>query len=289
MNEDVTVSKRKPMDPVKTQIGIYGWRKRCLFLLILVLILVVVFNLCLTLWFMEVLQFTSDGIGTLKVVKGGVMLSGKAYFMDTLIASAIRSRTGKPISLVTSQNFSVSVRSSDGQEMSNFLIKNNTVRFSSPSFNITGPRGETLFSANKNEIVFGTGEVRFTGHAGAVFDSSIQTPLIRGHYKRDLTIESITRMIEVFGPSGVVLDSRAGDISVSCLADLKIESVVGAIKLDSSKVYLPRLQTVNAAREVAAEKGRNVSVYQVCVCANGKLFLSPADGECATTDNETCR
>lgn len=36
-------------------------------------------------------------------------------------------------------------------------------------------------------------------------------------------------MIEVFGPSGVVLDSRAGDISVSCLADLKIESVVGAV------------------------------------------------------------
>lgn len=36
-------------------------------------------------------------------------------------------------------------------------------------------------------------------------------------------------MIEIFGPSGVVLDSRAGDISVSCLEDLKIESVVGAV------------------------------------------------------------
>ena len=58
-DEDVALAKRRPMDPVKTQIGIYGWRKRCLFMLIFVLILVVVFNLCLTLWFMEVLQFTS--------------------------------------------------------------------------------------------------------------------------------------------------------------------------------------------------------------------------------------
>lgn len=60
------------------------------------------------------------------------------------------------------------------------------------------------------------------------------------------------------------------------------------IKLDSSKVYMPRLQTVTAVREVATEKNKNVTVYQVCVCANGKLFLSPADGECITTDNGTC-
>lgn len=63
-----------------------------------------------------------DGIGPLKVVKGGVMLSGKAYFMDTLVASTIKSRTGKPITLVTYRNLSVSVHGSDGQEMSNFLI-----------------------------------------------------------------------------------------------------------------------------------------------------------------------
>lgn len=91
------------------------------------------------------------------------------------------------------------------------FTENDTVRFSSPTLNITDPRGETLFSANKNEIVFNTEKVRFTGncktsqfsilfarkiddnliffqgHDGAVFDSSIQTPMIRGHYKQDLT------------------------------------------------------------------------------------------------------
>ncbi|XKL65889.1 hypothetical protein PGB90_009309 [Kerria lacca] len=279
-------SKRRQTDPVKTQIGIYGWRKRCLFVLIMVLILIVIFNLCLTLWFMEVLQFTSKGIGTLKIIKGGIMLDGTAYFMDTLVASSVSSGPKRPISFVTSHNFSVSVRNSKGREVSNFLLKNDTVKFTVPSFNITGPQGEILFSANRKEIVFGIGEVRFTGHAGAVFDSSIQTPMIRGHYKRDLNIESITRMLEIFGPAGIVLDSRAGDISASCLTDLKFESVVGSIKLDSSKLYLPRLQTVNI-KDVLPEKSKNVTVYQVCICANGKLFLSPADGECAADDE--CR
>lgn len=44
-----------------------------------------------------------------------------------------------------------------------YFLENNSVTFSSPSFNIIGSRGETLFSANKEKIEFGTGEVRFTG------------------------------------------------------------------------------------------------------------------------------
>lgn len=43
------------------------------------------------------------------------------------------------------------------------ILANDTVKISASSFNITGPLGETLFMANKKEIVFGTGEVRFTG------------------------------------------------------------------------------------------------------------------------------
>lgn len=61
-DDSVTSATRKQCDPIKTQIGIYGWRKRCLFVLILVLIFIVVFNLCLTLWFMEVMQFSSVSI-----------------------------------------------------------------------------------------------------------------------------------------------------------------------------------------------------------------------------------
>lgn len=38
-------------------------------------------------------------------------------------------------------------------------------------------------------------------------------------------------MLEIFGPDGVVIDSRAGDISVVCLTNLKFESNVGVVSI----------------------------------------------------------
>jgi len=52
------------MGPVSSEgprgsVGIYGWRKRCLYLLIVVLVAVVIVNLSLTLWLLKVMQFSS--------------------------------------------------------------------------------------------------------------------------------------------------------------------------------------------------------------------------------------
>lgn len=41
------------------RVGIYGWRKRCLYLLILVLLLMIIINFSLTLWVLKVMEFSS--------------------------------------------------------------------------------------------------------------------------------------------------------------------------------------------------------------------------------------
>lgn len=41
------------------RVGIYGWRKRCLYLLILGLLVMVIVNLALTLWVLKVMEFSS--------------------------------------------------------------------------------------------------------------------------------------------------------------------------------------------------------------------------------------
>ncbi|CAG7688220.1 unnamed protein product, partial [Allacma fusca] len=41
------------------QIGLYGWRRRCLFLVLAILLLLVVINLALTLWILKVMEFSS--------------------------------------------------------------------------------------------------------------------------------------------------------------------------------------------------------------------------------------
>lgn len=45
-----------------------------------------------------------DGMGQLKVVPGGLQLTGQAWVVDQLRASNIRSRFGQPISLGKSIN-----------------------------------------------------------------------------------------------------------------------------------------------------------------------------------------
>lgn len=41
------------------QIGLYGWRRKCLFLVLTILLFLVVVNLALTLWILKVMEFSS--------------------------------------------------------------------------------------------------------------------------------------------------------------------------------------------------------------------------------------
>lgn len=43
-------------------IGIYGWRKRCLYLFVLLLIIILIVNLALTIWIFMVMWFNTVGV-----------------------------------------------------------------------------------------------------------------------------------------------------------------------------------------------------------------------------------
>jgi hypothetical protein len=59
------------------RVGIYGWRKRCLYLLILGLLVMVIVNLALTLWVLKVMEFSSVSVyvGSLTLKNRKVALS----------------------------------------------------------------------------------------------------------------------------------------------------------------------------------------------------------------------
>lgn len=107
------------VDGIETYLGLIGWRKKCLYTLLLLLMLLIITNLVLTLWILKVMEFSTvstdilqivcilahtitpfqDGMGQLKIVPGGIQLTGQAVIMDMLRASTIRSRHGQPISI----------------------------------------------------------------------------------------------------------------------------------------------------------------------------------------------
>ncbi|KAK2919175.1 hypothetical protein Q8A73_003546, partial [Channa argus] len=73
-------------------VGIYGWRKRCLYFFILLLLVTMIVNLALTIWILKVMNFTPDGMGNLRVTKEGVRLEGVSEFLLPLYVKEIQSR-----------------------------------------------------------------------------------------------------------------------------------------------------------------------------------------------------
>jgi len=130
-------------------------------------------------------------------------------------------------------------------------------------------------------------------------------PALFFYYSRRL--ESATRSLKISAPQRVVIESWANEISASCLTDLKLQSVHGAIRLDAKSVYVKGLKTAipvqgHSSREQqqqqqqqqhsgrsssAHQSQRDTSIYQLCACASGKLFLARPDGNCQA-DKSIC-
>ncbi|KAJ9591020.1 hypothetical protein L9F63_027772, partial [Diploptera punctata] len=53
-------------------------------------------------------------------------------------------------------------------------------------FRVTDTRGTVLFSADRKEVVVGAEVLRVTGNGGAVFDGTVQTPLVRADSGNEL-------------------------------------------------------------------------------------------------------
>lgn len=285
------------------RLGVYGWRKRCLYSLVLTLMVIVILNLALTVWLLKVMGFSSEGIGSLKVVPGGVELRGQAAVLDALVASSLRSRRGKNLVLESWSNFTASARSQDGRLLARFTVGEDRVDCVSRGFRITDPRGGVLFSADREQVVVGAEMLRVTGDGGAVFQGSVQTPLVRGESGRGLRLESATRSLKISAPQRVVIESWANEISASCLTDLKLQSVHGGIKLDAKTLFMKGLKTASpnqahssreqqqqqqhSTRTSSHQSQRDTTIYQLCACANGKLFLARSEGTCQA-DKSIC-
>lgn len=300
------LEERVSATPCKSgfRLGVYGWRKRCLYSLVLILMVIVILNLALTVWLLKVMGFSSEGIGSLKVVPGGIELRGQAAVLDALVASNLRSRRGKNLVLESWSNFTASARSHDGRLLARLTVGEDRVDCVSRGFRITDPRGGVLFSADREQVIVGAEMLRVTGEGGAVFQGSVQTPLVRGESGRGLRLESATRSLKISAPQQVVIESWASEISASCLTDLKLQSIHGAIRLDAKSVYMKGLKTAmpvqgHSSREQqqqqqqqhssrsSATHQRETTIYQLCACASGKLFLARPEGTCQA-DKSIC-
>ncbi|KAK9539930.1 hypothetical protein VZT92_002410 [Zoarces viviparus] len=176
-------------------------------------------------------------------------------------------------------------------------------------FEVRSTDGErVLFSADEEEISIGTEKLRVTGSEGVVFSHSVETSHVRAEPFQDLKwvstassmtkvcfmalrLESPTRTLTLEAPRGVEVNAGVGDFTASCRKDLLLQSSEGEIFLDANTIRLGRIPFGSAVDPLegapAGTTYTKQTVYELCACANGKLYLSPAEkgSTCQTTSN----
>ncbi|XP_045526681.1 delta-sarcoglycan-like [Pieris brassicae] len=274
------------------KVGIYGWRKKCLYILVMALMFMMIINLALTLWVLKVLDFNSEGMGQLRIVPGGLQLLGQALVLDSLFASSIKSRRGHPIAIESSRNFTVSTRDAHGFVQSRLYLGHDRLEVNVARLEIRDSRGGLLLGASHDAVTIGADNLFISSPAGAAFNTAVQTPLVKAPPSKQLMLESPTRSLEMHASQTISLESRAGDISASCLTNFKLRSTAGSIRLDAPSIYMPKLKSALPLPPPASHTHdpHHQNIYQLCACANGKLFLAPPHGVCAAREESLiCR
>ncbi|XP_066092952.1 gamma-sarcoglycan isoform X2 [Saccopteryx bilineata] len=267
--EDTLIQRPESQHVYK--IGIYGWRKRCLYLFVLLLLIILLVNFALTIWILKVMWFSPTGMGHLHVTKDGLLLEGESEFLFPLYAKEIHSRVDSSLLLQSTQNVTVNAQNSEGEVMGRLRVGPKLVEFQNQQFQINSKEGKSLFTVDESEVVVGTDRLRVTGPEGALFEHSVETPLIRADPFQELRLESPTRSLSMDAPKGVHIKTRAGKIKALSQMDIIFHSSDGMLLLDAETVCLPKL-----VQGTQGPAGSSQRLYEMCACPDGKLYLSVA-------------
>ncbi|KAI4905240.1 hypothetical protein NFI96_016118 [Prochilodus magdalenae] len=268
------------------KIGIYGWRKRCLYLFVLLLIIILVVNLSLTIWILRVMWFNTEGMGYLQVKADGVRLEGESEFLFPLYAQEIDSREDSALFVHSTDNVTINARNTNGDVTGSLSVGPKHAKAFGQHLTVSSNTNKTLFYADAKEAIVGTGKLRVTGPEGALFEHSVETPLVKAEPLRDLRLESPTRFLSMEAPKGVYVKAMAGNVEAQSSLDIKLHSSEGLVVLDAESVRLPVLPTAKA--RTSGDSQELYDIFEVCVCPSGKLFLSRAAVSSTCNESQEC-
>nr|XP_033804876.1 gamma-sarcoglycan isoform X2 [Geotrypetes seraphini] len=253
------------------KIGIYGWRKRCLYLFVLLLLIILLINFALTIWILKVMWFSPTGMGYLQVTSEGLRLEGDSEFLYPLYAKEIHSRKDSSLLLNSTQNITVNARNLEGNVTGRLQVGSNMVEVNGQQFQLNSEEGNMLFSAEENEVTVGAERLRITGPGGGLFEHSVETPFVNAEDFQQLRLESPTRTLSMDAPRGVRVNAQTGNITVLSETDINLQSSEGRIILFAKTLRLPLLPL-----GTNGHSGRAQELYEICVCSDGKLYISAA-------------
>uniref|UniRef100_A0A2K5F0L7 Sarcoglycan delta n=1 Tax=Aotus nancymaae TaxID=37293 RepID=A0A2K5F0L7_AOTNA len=216
--------------PQVYKVGIYGWRKRCLYFFVLLLMILILVNLAMTIWILKVMNFTIDGMGNLRITEKGLKLEGDSEFLQPLYAKEIKSRPGNALYFKSARNVTVNILNDQTKVLTQLITGPKAVEAYGKKFEVKTVSGKLLFSADDNEVVVGAERLRVLGAEGTVFPKSIETPNVRADPFKELRLESPTRSLVMEAPKGVEINAEAGNMEATCRTELRLESKDGEVR-----------------------------------------------------------
>ncbi|KRZ86197.1 GPI mannosyltransferase 1 [Trichinella sp. T8] len=217
----------KMTDSTIYRIGIYGWRKRCLYAMILLLIVLIVANITVTFWIMSIMGFTLDGIGGMRISKAKIEVTGEAEFVNAVYLQRLSSASKVPMFIESDRAVLLTARDKTGNISSRLVLKDNQIQAICDRFEVVNRDGKAVFSATENEVAVRVENLRIISEGGSVFDGSIQTSVIRPEADMPLLLESPTRGMEVRVAQDIEILSRAGDVKAEALHNIVFQSANG--------------------------------------------------------------
>lgn len=259
-------------------IGVYGWRKRCLYGFILLLMILTVLNLALLVWMLRILNFNVDGMENVRFTEQGVQIEGRAEFLDSLYTEKIQSFQKKPLKIDSSKGLHIRTRNEEKNITNSFVIANKTVVSTCESFEVKNNKGQTKFSVSEKGVMFGNTDVVFTGSSKVQFSGSIATPNVRGPVSEPLRIEALSTQLKAVGEKGVDITAHAGRILIKSADHLNL--VANQNLYFEAKDYYIKKPRVSTPQTGTLYTG---TVYELCLCESGRLFLSKPNSDCKAT------
>ncbi|XP_071029726.1 gamma-sarcoglycan-like [Oncorhynchus clarkii lewisi] len=264
------------------RLGVYGWRKRCLYLLVLLLLSTLLVNIALTIWILRVTCLNTEGMGQLRITSDRVRLDGVSEFLFSLYAQEIHSKQDTSLLIHSeSQNVTLQACNGKGGVLGSLNLGPQSMESVGQHFEVMTSTGKLLFSAGTEQVVVGADKLTITGSGGAQCEHSIETSLVRAEHSMDLRLEAPTRSLHLDAPKGVHIKAVSGSGQAVSSMDISLLSMDGVLILDAERVQLPRLPLSGEG-----EKGSpGEQLYEVCVCPDGRLYLSKAGHTSTCHDN----
>lgn len=244
-------------------VGIYGWRKRCLYCLLIVLMFIVAINLCLTFWLSIALGLHWGSIGPISIFKNHVIFRSPVVFKDGLIASKIFSGE-QPLNIQS--DTSVHIQSGSDDKHSTLSIDKNGIYANCDQFQINDRSGSKLVAIDSTQIKVFTDDLSIVTEQKRLEIPHLVTNSI-----------SSNRNLSLSADEGRLMLSSNSDIDISARQSLDFvanDIVIKAhtIRLQNEHIYFEKLRFFD--RTKAPITARSSQSYSICICENGLVFAA---------------